>query len=144
MHVKQISAFVENKPGRLAKIVRYLSDENINILAISMADTADFGIIRFIVEDTEKAYETLKKHDIVAKVTDVLAIAMGNTPGSLADILDELKKLNISIEYMYAFTIKSSMYDSMVILRVSNQQEVLEAIKDNEKIRLLKIEEISQ
>ncbi|RMG58106.1 MAG: ACT domain-containing protein, partial [Deltaproteobacteria bacterium] len=107
MKVEQISIFLENKSGRLAEVTGILADAGINIRALSLADTADFGILRLIVNDTEKAKEVLKAHGFTVGKTEVVAIEVPDRPGGLAGILRELKGENINVEYMYAFVQKS-------------------------------------
>src|SRR5215469_648242 len=101
--LKQITVFLENKPGRMEEVTGCLANENINLHALSIADTTDFGILRMIVSDPEKAVSVLKENDFMVKTADVIAVAMGHSPGSLNNVLCELKALDISIEYMYAF-----------------------------------------
>lgn len=106
MNVTQLSAFVSNKPGHLQKVLRVLADENINIITLIIAETADFGILRMIVNDSEKGYRTLKENNITCSITDVLALEIDDTPGSLYRALDAFAQKNLNIEYMYAFTEK--------------------------------------
>ncbi len=103
MKEKQISVFAENKPGRLSNIVELLGDANIDIRALSLADTADFGIARMIVSDTDAAVALLKENGFAVKCTEVTALNMDDTPGGLSKILKVITKNDISIEYLYAF-----------------------------------------
>jgi hypothetical protein len=103
MKVEQISVFMENKAGRLAQITRILGEAGVNILALSLADTADFGILRIIVTDNQKAHDTLKTEGFTVGRNDVLAVEVPDRPGGLADFLDILKVNEINIEYMYAY-----------------------------------------
>jgi hypothetical protein len=123
MHITQISAFIENKPGRLAEVIGWLAEDDINIHALSIADTTDFGILRLIVNNPQKARALLKSRGLTVKLTDVIAVALTHKPGSLAKVLREMDKINASIEYMYAFTSRSSDHDAMVIFRLENQEE---------------------
>jgi hypothetical protein len=129
MFITQISAFIENKPGRLAEVIGYLADENVNIHALSIADTTDFGILRLIVSDPEKTWSILKSQGLTVKLTEVIAVSLQHKPGSLAAVLKELESLDTSIEYMYAFTSRSTAHDAMVILRLDKQEESVEKIK---------------
>ena len=122
MLVKQLSVFVENKFGRLETIISELAKNNINISALSMADTTDFGILRIIVDDPDKAQLVLKEAGVVAKCTEVLAIVMDDTAGGLANILQILTESEISIEYMYAFVGKIDGHALMVI-KVSDAEK---------------------
>jgi hypothetical protein len=103
MRVEQLSVFMENKAGRLAQITRVLGAVGINILALSLADTADFGILRIIVTDNDKAYEALKGENFTVGRNDVLAVEVPDRPGGLADFLEILNVNEINIEYMYAY-----------------------------------------
>ena len=129
--VKQITVFLENKPGRMKEVTGCLADERINLHALSIADTTNFGILRMIVSDPEKAVVVLKGKGFMVKTTDVIAVAMGHKPGSLHKVLQELKAMDISIEYMYAFTSQHKDYDAIVILSLSNQEAALEKLKAN-------------
>jgi len=128
---KQITVFLENKPGRLADVTGCLAGENINLHALSIADTSDFGILRLIVSDPEKAVQVLKENNFMVKTTDVIALASGHKPGSLHKVLRELKEKDISIEYMYAFTSRHKDYDAIIILSLSDQDAALAKLKDS-------------
>ena len=104
MKLHQLSLFLENKPGHLKAPCRILSEAGINILALSLADTHEFGILRLIVKDWQKARDALKEKGCVVNVTEVLAIDVEDRPGGLAGILDLLDQEKLDIEYMYAFT----------------------------------------
>jgi hypothetical protein len=129
--LKQITVFLENKPGRMEEVTGWLAAESINIHALSIADTADFGILRMIVSDPEKAVCVLKEQDFMVKTTEVIAAAIGHKPGSLHKVLRGLKELDISIEYMYAFTSRHTEYDAIVILSLANQEVAIEKLKDS-------------
>ncbi len=103
MKVEQISVFMENKAGRLAQITRVLGDAGVNILALSLADTADFGILRLIVSDNERAQAVLKQAGFTVGRNEVLAVDVPDRPGGLAEFLEILKVNEINIEYMYAY-----------------------------------------
>jgi hypothetical protein len=102
--IHQISLFGENKPGHIVAPVRVLAKEGVDIRALYLADTQQYGILRMIVSDWEKAAKTLEANGFVVKVTDVLAIFVTDRPGGLADVLDALAGSGINIEYMYAFS----------------------------------------
>lgn len=127
MFVKQITVFVENKVGRLSEILDTLGKNDIDISALSLADTTDFGLLRLIVDKPEEALKTLAEHGVVAKITDVLAIAVNDTPGGLAGALKILTSENISVEYMYAFVGRYD--DALVVLRTSDQVRAAEICK---------------
>ena len=103
MTIKQLSIFLENKTGRINDVTRILGNNGINMHAFSMAETTDFGILRLIVSEVEKAVDVLRENSFAVKVTDVVCIKCSNTAGSLASILEKLAVQNIFIEYMYAF-----------------------------------------
>jgi len=117
--VKQISVFLENKAGRLAEVTRILGEKNINIRALSIADTTDFGILRLIVNDPDGAFKALKEAEFTASFMDVLAIGIVDEAGSLSKALTALQENSIVIEYMYAFSGKSDD-KPLVILKVSD------------------------
>ena len=103
MKVEQISIFIENKSGRLAEITRILGDAGINIRALSLADTSDFGILRLIVNDVESAKAVLKEKGFTVNKTEVIAVEVPDQPGGLSAILQTLDSDQINVEYMYAF-----------------------------------------
>jgi hypothetical protein len=105
---------LENKSGRLAEVTKILSDGGVNIRALYLADASDFGVLRFIVNDTKKAKEVLQKNNFTVVKTEVIAVEVPDKPGGLAGILEILKKDNINVEYMYAFVERSS--DNAVIV----------------------------
>ena len=127
--LKQITVFLENKPGRMEEVTGFLADENINIHALSIADTTDFGILRMIVSEPEKAAGALRGKDFMVKTTNVVAVSMGHSPGSLHGVLRKLRELDISIEYMYAFTSRHTDYDAIVILSLSDQDAAMQKLK---------------
>lgn len=104
MIIKQLSIFLENRTGRINEVTKILGSNGINMQAFSMAETADFGILRLIVPDVEKAVEVLRAADFAVMLTDVLCVNCPNVPGALAKILDKLAEKRIFIEYMYAFS----------------------------------------
>lgn len=126
MAITQLSVFLENSPGRLAEAVRILSDAEVNIRAMSLADTKDFGILRIIVSDAEKAKSTLSSTYIVME-TRVIAVKMDDQAGALNSILQTLEKAQINVEYMYAFT-GSESYSAYVVLRVDDLEHAEEVL----------------
>ncbi|MBN1617438.1 MAG: amino acid-binding protein [Spirochaetales bacterium] len=102
MKIQQISIFLENAAGRLAEVTRELKDGGVNLRAIMIADTADFGILRVIVDDPAKAISILEKAQFTTKTTDVLAVTITDKVGSLADVLELFEKNGVNIEYLYA------------------------------------------
>jgi hypothetical protein len=130
MRVEQISVFLENKAGRLCEVTRILAEAGINIRALSLADTSDFGILRLIVNDNNKAKEALKEHGFTVGKTDVVAVEVGDRPGGLHNILDVLYKSNVNVEYMYAF-VQQSGNNAVIIFRFDNLDEAVRVLREN-------------
>lgn len=130
MRVEQISVFLENKAGRLAEVTRILSEAGVNIRALSLADTSDFGILRLIVNDNEKAKEALKANGFTVGKTDVVAVEVEDRPGGLYKILDILRKAGINVEYMYAF-VQQSGNNAVIIFRFDNLDEAVRVLMEN-------------
>jgi hypothetical protein len=130
MTVKQISVFLENTSGRLADVTTILGDAGVNLRAITIADTADFGILRLIVNDNEKALDVLKKHGFTAKVTQVFAIEIEDKPGGLASIMQVLEKNGLNIEYLYA-TLERNKEKAVVIFRVEDIEGAAKVVEEN-------------
>ena len=130
MFIKQLSIFVENKPGRLSAVTKLLGENGIDIRALSVADTRDFGILRIIVNKPDEACDILKKADCTVSITNVIAIAVKDEPGGLSEIMEALYAANISVEYMYAFLSKSDD-QAYVILRVDSNDRAIDAMKQN-------------
>jgi hypothetical protein len=128
MDIKQISVFLENKKGRLAEVTRILAAEKINIRALALADTAEFGILRLIVNDTDKAANILKANGFVAQKTDVIAVEVEDKPGGLARIMGVFDKSGTNIEYMYAF-VEKKLENAVVIFKVDDQKKAIEGLK---------------
>ncbi len=140
MKVEQISIFLENKSGRLAEVTRILSQAGINIRALSLADTSDFGILRLIVNDTEKAKAVLKENGFTVGKTEVVAIEVPDRPGGLAGILEALEGKDINVEYMYAF-VQSSGENAIIIFRFDELEKAIAALQEA-GVRILKGEEV--
>ena len=126
MTVKQLSVFLENKTGRINEVVRTLGQNDINMHAFSMAETADFGILRLIVSDVDKAVEVLREKDFAVMSTDVVCINCANVPGALAVVLESLAKEGIFIDYMYAFAQKDG---ANIVLKVNDMEHCLDVLK---------------
>jgi hypothetical protein len=129
MIINQLSVFLENKSGRLTEVLEVLGKENIRITALSVADTAEFGILRLIVPDPEKTRELLKKHNFTVNLTEVISVMAPNEAQHYAKILRVLSDLDISVEYTYAFSLGDK---SLIILRCSNTDEAIKALKSHE------------
>ncbi len=128
MFSKQISVFVENKKGRLAKILASLKDNGINIRALCLADTQNYGILRFIASDTEKAQGVLKNEKMMFNVSDVLTVRMEDEAGSLCEILSVLALGDIDVEYAYAFVSKNEN-EAMAVIRTSDDKAAADVLK---------------
>jgi hypothetical protein len=135
MLVKQISVFLENKSGRLAEVTKILGENDINISALSIADTTDFGILRLIVNKPAEAELLLRNNGFTVSSTNVIAVAVSDKPGGLAKVLAVLAKNAIEIEYMYAFVGKAAD-EALVIFRVENPEKAI-AVLDKSGIRVL-------
>ena len=127
MKVKQLSIFMENRAGRLAEVVRLMGEAKINIRALSLADTSDFGILRLIVNDVEKAVKVLRDAGHTVSLTDVVAVEVPDTPGGLASVLDPLRGAGVNVEYMYAFVEKATD-KAVVIFRFENADAALKVL----------------
>lgn len=130
MTVKQLSVFIENRPGRLSAVTKILGDNDVNIRAMSLADTKDFGILRLIVDDFEKAVSALKTEGFSVTTTQVLAVEINDRPGGLSEAMKVLYNDNISVEYMYSAFINTKENTAYLILRVENVTAALEALSE--------------
>ena len=141
MFVKQLSVFVENKFGRISEIINALAENSIDISALSLADTSEFGILRLIVDKPELAVDVLKEEGVIVKLSDVLAIAIDDTPGGLAKALSLLTEANVVIEYMYAFIGKADG-KAMTVIRVDDEAKAIDALNKG-GVTLLTTDDIS-
>ena len=128
MTINQISIFLENKYGTLNNLFSLLSKDNIRIIAATVADTSEFGILRMIVSDTQEAYRLLKDNHVSVHLTEVLAIATQSSADSFASILTQFTQAGLCIEYMYCFSVRNK---SFLILKVSDREKALNVIKIN-------------
>ncbi|RII31441.1 MAG: amino acid-binding protein [Geobacter sp.] len=130
MKVEQISIFIENKSGRLAEITRVLGETGINIRALSLADTSDFGILRLIVNDVEKAKIILKEKGFTVSKTEVIAVEVPDRPGGLSAILQVLDADRINVEYMYAF-VERCGENAVIIFRFDETDKAITTLQNN-------------
>ncbi len=130
MKVEQISIFIENKSGRLAEITRILGDSGVNIRALSLADTSDFGILRLIVNDVETAKLVLKDKGFTVSKTEVVAVEVPDRPGGLSTILQALDRERINVEYMYAF-VERCGGNAVIIFRFDETDKAIATLKNN-------------
>lgn len=127
--VKQISIFLENKCGRMIRVSEVLGEAGINIRALSIADTSDFGILRLIVDQPDKAYAALRENGFMASVTEVIAVEVPDVPGGLARVITPLEAAGINIEYLYAFVQKRTE-DALILMRVENIPAALQTLQE--------------
>ncbi|EGJ51602.1 ACT domain-containing protein [Desulfocurvibacter africanus] len=130
MKADQLSIFLENRAGRLAEVTKSLSDAGINIRALSLADTSDFGILRLIVSDFEKARQVLKEKGFTVGRTSVVAVAVPDRPGGLHELLELFGKNGINVEYMYAF-VQQSGANATIIFRFDRTEQAIELLQAN-------------
>ena len=140
MIIKQLSIFVENKQGRMAEITRLLAENQIDIRALSIADTTDYGILRLIVNKPEQAMEAMKKEGMTVTLTNVIAIAVPDCPGGLNKAVEVLSEKNIGIEYMYAF-LNPKRETAFVILRVEDNERAIQVLLEG-GVSLMRSEEL--
>jgi hypothetical protein len=138
--VEQISIFLENKSGRLAEVTDILASHGINIRALALADTADFGILRLIVNDLEKTRQVLKDNKFTVGQNEVVAVEVRDRPGGLASILRALTGAGVNVEYMYAFTMKSGE-NAVLVFRFDETEKAIGTLQQA-GIRVLKREEV--
>ena len=130
MKVTQISVFMENKNGRLAEITKLLASKGISLRAVTIADTADFGILRLIVKDPDRTRDVLLEAGFTARETEVLAVAMDDKPGALAEVMELFEKNNVNIEYLYSILAgKGGMAD--IVFRVEDLERGQALLKEN-------------
>ena len=129
MSLKQLTIFVENKKGALVDITKTLADNNVNLRALSIADTQDFGILRLIVNDNDTATKALQDAGYLIKMTDVVGVKIGDQPGKLSMALDVLDKADINMEYLYAFMARTEKH-AYVVLRVADNAEAEKVLED--------------
>ena len=131
MKVEQISIFIENKSGRLAEVTGTLGVAGVNIRALSLADTSDFGILRLIVDKTDLAKETLKKHNFTVNKTEVIAVEVPDRPKGLHSILTALDAESVNVEYMYAF-VERCGENAVIIFRFDDIDQAIKVLNKND------------
>jgi hypothetical protein len=130
MEIKQISVFLENTTGRLGEVTKVLADANINLRAISIADTADFGILRLIVSDADKAVDALGGAGFTTRVTNVAAVEIDDKPGSLAKVMELFQKSKVNIEYLYA-SLEGNVGKAVVMFKLDDHDKGIKLIQEN-------------
>jgi len=133
MLIKQLSIFLENKKGRFTEVTTILGEAGINMTAFTVAENSDFGIVRLIVSDPEKARNTLRENKYAVSITDVICLQTPNEPGALSKVMNIITKADVSIEYMYAFSFGDG---AVVVIRPDNIDKALSVLVDN-KVELL-------
>lgn len=131
MIIKQVSVFLENKSGRLNEVTQILGEAGVNISAFTIADTSDFGILRLIVPEPEKAKEVLKKHSFSVQTTEVVLVKSPNNPGGLANMLKILNSENISIDYMYAFSMNET--GAVIVIRTVDVEKCMDVLQNHKE-----------
>ena len=140
MAVKQVSIFVENKEGRIKKAIDTLAKENINIRALSIADTTKYGILRLIVSDNEKAIAALEKDRFIVKENEVIILAVPDEPNGLNSTLAVFDEKGINLEYLYAF-VSSKTDEAIVVMRLENMEKAVDALNES-NVKILDAEDI--
>ncbi|MBS3757148.1 MAG: ACT domain-containing protein [Desulfobacterales bacterium] len=128
MKAEQISIFLENKAGRISEVTGILAEAGVNIRALSLADTTDFGVLRLIVDDNAKAEEAMKAAGFTVRITHVIAVEVDDRPGGLHYILDTLTQANINVEYMYAF-VQQSGDKAIMIFRFDQLEQAISVLE---------------
>lgn len=130
MMIKQISVFVENTTGRLAKLTKVLADKGIDLKAMTIAETVDFGILRCIVADPEYAISVLKENGFIASLGNVIAVSLENRPGGFSKVLTMLSDAGIAVEYIYSM-IKSEDGEAVIMMKTADPEKAIELLKSN-------------
>jgi hypothetical protein len=140
MKIKQLSIFLQNRMGSLSKPLEVLTDAGINIRAMCMADTSEFGILRLVVDDPMKGKEALEENNFLVKITEIIGVEMNDAPGGLTDILKVIKENEIDLEYLYAFSHDKSE-KAILLLHASDIDELINVLTEN-KITIVLAEEV--
>ena len=140
MNIQQITVFLENRTGQLSQITKLLADANVDVRAISIAETSDYGLARMIVDDAHKASEILLQHGDILSMTPVWAVEVPDRPAGLAELLSILAEANVAVEYMYSLFTHKDGYAYMV-LRVSDDAKFLNAVGTH-SIKLMSMEDL--
>ncbi len=140
MKIKQLSIFLQNKMGSLAKPLEVLTVADVNIRAMCMADTSEFGILRLVVDNPEKGKEALEQNNFLVKMTEIIGVEMNRTPGGLTSVLKIIRDNNIDLEYLYAFTHDKA--DKAILLLHAEDIDKLIEVLENNNITIVKSEEV--
>lgn len=131
MRIRQLSIFMENRSGRLAKITTAIGHAGVNIRAMSLADTSDFGILRLIVTDTDKAHQALKDEGFTVRVSEVIAVAIADVPGALGNLLTIIEREGLNVEYMYV-VVEKKMDEAILIFRFDELDKAAAVLQEND------------
>ncbi|WP_407374612.1 acetolactate synthase [Methanobrevibacter sp.] len=131
MKIKQLSIFLQNRMGSLSKPLEVLSDADVNIRAMCMADTSEFGILRLVVDDPEKGKDALEENNFLVKITEIIGVEMNDAPGGLTSILNVIKNNNIDLEYLYAFT-HDKINKAILLLHTEQLDELISTLQSND------------
>lgn len=142
MKIKQISVFLENRKGRLSKAMNVLSNAGVNIRALSIADTSEFGILRMIVPEPELAEEKLAENNFVVKVNEIIAVEVSDEPGGLDTVLGLLNNANVNVEYLYAF-VEKKINKAIVVIRTEDLDASIKVLEEG-GVTILSAEEINK
>ena len=140
MKIKQLSIFLQNKMGSLSKPLEVLTVANVNIRAMCMADTSEFGILRLVVDDPEKGKEALEENNFLVKITEIIGVEMNDTPGGLTTVLDIIKENLIDLEYLYAFS-HDKEGKAILLLHADNIDNLITVLTDS-NIPIVSAEEV--
>lgn len=130
MKVKQISVFLENRHGRLAEVTKVLGENNLNIRALSLADTSDFGVLRMIIDHPDQAYLVLKERHYTVRETDVVALEVADHPGGLSGVLETLNAHGVNVEYLYAFPERQSVDKAIMVFKFDHVDAAIQVLRD--------------
>jgi len=129
MFIKQLSVFLENKSGKLGEVLKILADEKINLVSASLADTNDFGVLRILVDDTDKAYQVLKQKGITSKKSDVVGVSVPNVIGGLQNVVNLVLSAGINITYIYGLSINHE--GANIVMKTDRQEETVQILSNN-------------
>ena len=133
MKIKQLSIFLQNRMGSLSKPLEVLSDADVNIRAMCMADTSEFGILRIVVDDPEKGKEALEENNFLVKITEIIGVEMNDAPGGLTSVLKIIKDNEIDLEYLYAFTHEKAG-KAILLLHADDIDKLISSLKENDVV----------
>ncbi len=141
--IRQLSIFVQNEEGRLSNLLKVLKDEDINIRTLTIVDTYDYGIVRLILEDVDKAIEKLKEKGIMVNETKVFAAEIPDTPGGMYQFINSISKAGINVEYVYSYSQKNTK-NAVIVFKINeiHQDAICEVLKDSDIIELLTHEQL--